>query len=95
MAAAWAAKSTLKSYGTFSTPTFGGVGEPYVEEFRRTADSRTRGRQFTTNHLRRGQTGDNWNVKRAATIQRLFEGEALTNPAEAERKWKMEQKKKQ
>jgi len=69
-------KCTLKSFGTFSQPSFGGVGEPYNDGRQR--ESRTTGRQFTTNNSRRGQVGDNWNRgphgKRQG-VQRLYEGE--------------------
>ena len=52
-------KCTLKTFGTFSTPSFGGVGEPYVDKHQR--DDRTTGRQFLINKQRLGQLGDNWN----------------------------------
>jgi len=74
-------KCTLKKFGTFSTPTFGGVGEPFHDG--RQAETRTAGRQFSTNKQRAGQTGDNWNsgtAGRRIPIQRLYEGEKYIDP---------------
>jgi len=74
-------KCTLKKFGTFSTPTFGGVGEPFNDGRQR--ETRTLGRQFSTNKQRNGQTGDNWNTGTAGRripIQRLFEGEKYYDP---------------
>jgi len=87
-----ALKNTLNTFGTFSTPSFGGVGEPYVDKF--SADSRTRGRQFTTNKPRFGQTGDNWNREhgRMTDYKRLYDGEKYEDPHTGEKKWKMDQK---
>mmetsp|Transcript_2792 Transcript_2792/g.7807 ORF Transcript_2792/g.7807 Transcript_2792/m.7807 type:complete len:334 (-) Transcript_2792:359-1360(-) len=71
-------KCTLKSFGTFSTPSFGGVGEPFNDS--RQQETRTTGRQFTTNKQRKGQIGDNWNRGqhgkiKEGMIMRLYEGE--------------------
>lgn len=87
-----AQKNTLNTFGTFSTPSFGGVGEPYSE--RRPADSRVRGRQFQTNAPRRGQTGDNWNRANGRKVDWsvLFEGEKYADPHTAERKWKKDER---
>jgi len=89
---AWAKTPTLNVFGTFSTPSFAGVSEPYSDKHK--ADSRCQGRQFTTNKPRRGQTGDNWNkaTGRKVDWDRLFEGEVYSDPHTAERKWKNEEK---
>ncbi|KAL1524763.1 hypothetical protein AB1Y20_019646 [Prymnesium parvum] len=89
-----AMKCTLQTFGTFSTPTFAGVGEPYNDSMG--ADSRARGRQFSTNKSRKGQTGDNWNrgVGRRQTHEILFEGEKYVDPNTYQRKWKIEEAKK-
>ena len=59
-------------------------------------DSRAKGYQFTTNRQKGGQTGDNWNRKhgRRTDFVRAFEGEEHLDPHTHERKWKLEQKKK-
>jgi len=90
-----ATRCTLQTFGTFSTPTFGGVGEPY-DDTKKMSDSRAKGNQFTTNKQRGGQTGDNWNRNsgRRNDVKRLYEGEVYVDPHTYERKWKMEQKKK-
>jgi len=74
-------KCTLKNFGTFSTPTFGGVGEPFNDGRQR--ESRTTGRQFSTNRPRMGQIGDNWNrgpYGKRVEFKRLFEGEKYRDP---------------
>lgn len=85
-------KNTQSTFGTFSTPSFAGVGEPYVDKY--SADSRCKGKQFLTNKPRFGQTGDNWNREhgRYTQFERLFEGEKYADPHMAERKWKSEEK---
>uniref|UniRef100_A0A7S4C2H8 Cilia-and flagella-associated protein 96 n=1 Tax=Chrysotila carterae TaxID=13221 RepID=A0A7S4C2H8_CHRCT len=85
-------QNTFNTYGTFSTPSFGGVGEPYTDK--RPADSRVKGKQFTTNQPRRGQTGDNWNrgTGRKADWNVLFEGEKYADPHTADRKSKNEER---
>jgi len=90
----WAVKCTENQFGTFSTPTFGGVGEPYSRGGK--DDSRALGNQFTTNKQRGGQTGDNWNRTggRRTDHKVLYDGEPYMDPHAHERKWKLEQKKK-
>jgi len=90
---AWAEQSSMNSFGTFSTPTFYGVGEPYVDAF--SSDPRTKGKQFTTNRSRGGQTGDNWNRTggRWTDFKRLYDGETQVDPFIAERRFKAEEKK--
>ena len=58
-------------------------------------DSRTKGRQFSTNKQRKGQTGDNWNrgPGRRQLFQVLFEGEKYLDPHTFERKWQLEESK--
>lgn len=88
-------KCTLKSFGTFSQPSFGGVGEPYQDGRQR--ESRTTGRQFTTNKMRKGQVGDNWNRgqhgKRQG-FQLMFEGEKYAEMHKIESKFAVEEAKK-
>jgi len=90
----WAGKYTVPKMGTFSTPSYAGVGEPYVDTMQ--ADTRTQGRQFSTNRPRKGQTGDNWNRThgRRQGIQVLYEGEKFVDPHTHERKWRLEEGKK-
>ena len=61
-------------------------------------DSRAKGHQFTTNKQRRGQTGDNWNKNqtggRRTDHKILYEGEPYVEAHTHERKWKLEQNKK-
>ena len=45
-------KCTLKTFGTFSTPTFAGVGEPFDDRMQR--DDRMQGSQFKINKQRKG-----------------------------------------
>jgi len=74
-------KCTLKKFGTFSTPTFAGVGEPFNDG--RQKDDRTTGRQFSTNKQRVGQLGDNWNrgpMGKREPVKRLYEGEKYVDP---------------
>jgi len=74
-------KCTLRTFGTFSQPTFGGVGEPFKDG--RQPDGRTQGRQFSTNKQRQGQTGDNWNrgpMGKREIVKRLYEGEKYVDP---------------
>ena len=74
-------KCTLKTFGTFSTPTFAGVGEPFKDG--RELDARTQGSQFITNKQRMGQTGDNWNsgkLGKREPVKRLYEGEKYVDP---------------
>uniref|UniRef100_A0A7S3BTE4 Cilia-and flagella-associated protein 96 n=1 Tax=Haptolina ericina TaxID=156174 RepID=A0A7S3BTE4_9EUKA len=84
---------TMQSFGTFSTPSFAGVGEPFIDTL--SGDSRTKGRQFSTNKQRKGQTGDNWNrgPGRRQLFQVLFEGEKYLDPHTFERKWQLEESK--
>ena len=71
-------RTDLQRFGTFSMPSFGGVGEPYQDG--QQSDSRTKGGQFITNNPRKGQLGDNWNRGKygkipVGTFKRLYEGE--------------------
>ena len=86
-------KNTLKTFGTFSTPSYGGVGEPFDDK--RQLDARTTGRQFTTNKSRHGQIGDNWNRGngKRQPVQRLFEGEKYIEQFKLEQKHASEQRK--
>jgi len=90
----WAEKYTMLRMGTFSTPTFMGVGEPYIDKMQ--SDNRALGRQFQTNKPRKGQTGDNWNRihGRRQGVQVLFEGEKFVDPHTHERKWRLGEMKK-
>lgn len=85
MAAQWSQKCTLQNFGTFSTPTFGGIGEPFFDGRQR--DTRTTGRQFSTNSQKQGQTGDNWNRNngRRVEFKRIYEGEKYVDPHKHER----------
>lgn len=56
----FATRCSMHTHGTFSTPSYGGVGEPYRKD--REDDPRAQGLQFTTNKQRSGQTGANWNT---------------------------------
>jgi len=89
----WSSKYTMKTFGTFSTPTFSGVGEPYIDT--QQGDTRAKGRQFQTNRPRKGQTGDNWNRThgRRQEIKVLFEGEKYVDPHTHERKWRLAESK--
>jgi len=90
-----AMKCTMQTFGTFSTPTFGGVGEPFVDTL--SADTRTKGRQFSTNKQRKGQTGDNWNRGPGRRLDGdrkvLYEGEKYVDPHTYERKWQLDESK--
>ena len=55
----FATRCSMHTHGTFSTPSYGGVGEPYRKD--KEHDPRAQGLQFTTNKQRAGQTGANWN----------------------------------
>ena len=86
-------KCTLKTFGTFSTPTFGGVGEPYNDG--REVDQRMQGSQMFTNKQKKGQTGDNWNAGRygrRVPIQRLYEGEKYKDPHKYEMEFNAKQR---
>lgn len=88
-------KCTLNTFGTFSTPTFAGVGEPYNDKTG--LDHRASGRQFVVNKQRAGQTGDNWNrgtYGRRIGYQRLYEGETYVDPHTHRRRAALEEKKK-
>ena len=102
----WTEKNTFGQFGTFSTPSFAGLGEPYDDK--RKADSRTTGRQFLTNCGKKGQTGDNWNRgnngrkiewgmlyegEHGASSKKL-EGEKFADPHIPEQKWKAAERKK-
>jgi len=86
-------KCTLKTFGTFSTPTFGGVGEPFTDGRQR--ESRTTGRQFSTNNQREGQVGDNWNrgpYGKRVDVKRLYEGEKYQDPHKFTTKFEMDER---
>ena len=88
-------KCTLQTFGTFSTPTFGGVGEPYDDKSK--LDGRAKGMTFVTNNQRRGQTGDNWNrgrYGRRTDFQRLFEKDLYVDPNTHARKARLKEKEK-
>jgi len=88
-------KCTLRTFGTFSMPTFGGVGEPFNDG--RQKEDRMTGAQFVTNKQRKGQTGDNWNrgrYGRRVPIERLYEGEKYVDPHKGQGAFEMEERKK-
>jgi len=88
----YAAAHTTRIPHTPRTPR---LTRRYSSPPRAEGDSRTRGRQFTVNKQKSGITGDNWNRGKRTDFRRLFEGEDLgVDPNTYERKWKMEEKKK-
>lgn len=91
----WARKNKMKSAGMFSTPSYWGVGEPFDDSVT-SARAGAQGLQMVTNKQRTGITGDNWNRNngRRKDFIRLYEGEVQVDPGTYDRRWKMEQKKK-
>jgi len=68
-------RCTLKKFGTFSTPSYHGVGEPF-DDGRQILD-RDSGVQMITNRPKKGQTGCNWNRGRYGKrepVKPLYEG---------------------
>jgi len=93
-ASEWMVKTTLRKMGTFSTPTYGGVGEPFKDG--RQPDERNKGAQFVTNKQRMGQSGDNWNsgrYGRRVPVQRLYEGEKYVDPHKHQTSFEMRERK--
>jgi len=91
----WARKLKMRSTGMFSTPSYWGVGEPF-DDSRSGGNPRAMGVQFSTNVQRKGLTGGNWGSTDGGhnRIKRLYEGEVYKDPGMNERKWNMEQRKK-
>jgi len=91
----WARKLKIKTTGMFSTPSYFGVGEPYEDGYTSARPGAT-GLQMITNKQRSGVTGDNWNQNngRRKDFIRLFEGEEQVDPGTYDRRWKVEQAKK-
>lgn len=87
-------RPTLKKFGTFSTPSFHGVGEPY-DDSRQILD-RDKGTQMFTNRSKKGQTGGNWNEGRYGKrppVKPLYEGIKFVEEFKLLQKVNMEERK--
>lgn len=86
---------TLKKFGTFSTPSYAGVGEPFDD--RRQNLERDKGLQMTTNRPKKGQTGCNWNrgrYGRREPVKPLYEGIKFVEEYKVWEKINVEERKK-
>lgn len=87
-------RCTLKKFGTFSTPSYGGVGEPFDDSFQR--QDRDTGTQMFTNRPKSGQTGCNWNRGRYGKrepVKPLFEGIKFVEEQKLNARQNMEERK--
>ena len=69
-----------KNQGLFSIPVYITSGDPY--EKKDAGNSRLRGMQFKTNPQKRGQTADNWGLKKR-DFKPLYEGNPKGEPYHA------------